>query len=235
MEGSLVAYKVFTNGSTLQASELNENLMQQATAVFSNAAARTAAITSPVEGQLTYLEDTNRYSMWNGSAWVSPFGSTLVASSTFTAQTSVAFDGAFSSEFTFYDIYITVISSVTASFSARLRSGATDLSSSTYTTNLLTVSNTSVTGARTTATEFTFPNLRATAKNPVFFSLFNPFLANNTSMIFSGAQYSASDPLAISYSAGNSNNTVESSYDGIRFFSSTGTMSGEISIYGRKR
>jgi hypothetical protein len=70
MEGSLVAYKVFTNGSTLQASELNENLMQQSIAVFSNAAARTAAITSPVEGQMTWLEDVNRYESYNGTSWI---------------------------------------------------------------------------------------------------------------------------------------------------------------------
>jgi hypothetical protein len=69
MEGSLVAYKVFTNGSTLQASELNENLMQQSIAVFSNAAARTSAITSPVEGQVTYLEDSNSYQYWN-NGWI---------------------------------------------------------------------------------------------------------------------------------------------------------------------
>jgi hypothetical protein len=65
-----MAYKVFTNGSTLQASELNENLMQQAVSTFSNAAARTAAITSPVQGQLTYLLDVNRYESWSGSAWI---------------------------------------------------------------------------------------------------------------------------------------------------------------------
>jgi len=76
MEGSLVAYKVFTNGSTLQASELNENLMQQATAVFSNAAARAAAITSPVEGQLTYLEDSNLLSIYDGSNWKNSVGAT---------------------------------------------------------------------------------------------------------------------------------------------------------------
>ena len=68
-----MAYKVFTNGSTLQASELNENLMQQSIATFSNEAARTAAITSPVEGQMTYLLDSDRYDSWNGSAWVSAF------------------------------------------------------------------------------------------------------------------------------------------------------------------
>jgi hypothetical protein len=70
MEGSLVAYKVFTNGSTLQASELNENLMQQSVATFSNSAARTAAITAPVEGQMTYLIDSDDYESWDGTSWV---------------------------------------------------------------------------------------------------------------------------------------------------------------------
>jgi hypothetical protein len=79
MEGSLVAYKVFTNGSVLQASEINDNLMRQSVMVFSNAAARTAAITSPVEGMLTWLEDVNRYEVYtttwvqliNPNAWIS--------------------------------------------------------------------------------------------------------------------------------------------------------------------
>jgi hypothetical protein len=44
--------------------------MQQAVATFSNAAARTAAITSPVEGQVTYLEDLDVYESYTGAAWV---------------------------------------------------------------------------------------------------------------------------------------------------------------------
>jgi hypothetical protein len=70
MEGSLVAYKVFTNGSVLNASEVNDNLMNQAVITFSNSAARASAITSPVEGMLTYLEDTQTYESWDGAAWV---------------------------------------------------------------------------------------------------------------------------------------------------------------------
>jgi hypothetical protein len=70
MEGSLVAYKVFTNGSVLQASEVNDNLMKQSIAVFSNTAARTAAITSPVQGQTTYIEADDLFEFWNGSSWV---------------------------------------------------------------------------------------------------------------------------------------------------------------------
>jgi hypothetical protein len=80
-----VAYKVFTNGSTLQASEVNENLMQQAVATFSNAAARTAAITSPVEGQMTYLQDLDVVSVYESGAWrtsMSPRGGILQVVST---------------------------------------------------------------------------------------------------------------------------------------------------------
>ena len=106
MEGSLVAYKVFTNGSVLNASEINDNLMRQSVMVFSNAAARTAAITSPVEGMLTWLEDTNRYESYNGSAWGSPFGMTQLINTTFTTVSSVVIDNVFTTQFDNYKIIL---------------------------------------------------------------------------------------------------------------------------------
>jgi hypothetical protein len=89
-----VAYKVFTNGSVLNASEINDNLMNQSVMVFSNASARSAALTAPVEGMLTWLEDLNRYENYNGSAWVALGGSgvlqvvSAVKTDTFTASTN---------------------------------------------------------------------------------------------------------------------------------------------------
>jgi hypothetical protein len=65
-----MAYKVFTNGSVLNASEINENLMRQSVISFSNAAARTAAITSPTEGMITYLEDSGSYQSFDGTTWI---------------------------------------------------------------------------------------------------------------------------------------------------------------------
>jgi hypothetical protein len=65
-----MAYKTFANGFPLPASDLNNFLMNQSVIVFADAAARTTAIPSPVEGMLTYLEDTNAYESWNGSAFV---------------------------------------------------------------------------------------------------------------------------------------------------------------------
>ena len=64
-----MAYKVFTNGSVLNASEINDNLMNQSVMVFSNSAARSAAITSPVEGMVTYLEDSDRFETYVTS-WI---------------------------------------------------------------------------------------------------------------------------------------------------------------------
>jgi hypothetical protein len=65
-----MAYKVFTNGSPLPASDLNTFLMNQSVMVFANSTARSAALTSPTEGMVTYLEDTNKLEVYTGAAWV---------------------------------------------------------------------------------------------------------------------------------------------------------------------
>jgi hypothetical protein len=65
-----MAYKVFSNGSVLNASDLNDFLMRQSVMVFSSSTARASAITSPTEGMMTYLEDTNRFQYYTGTAWV---------------------------------------------------------------------------------------------------------------------------------------------------------------------
>lgn len=64
-----MSYKTFVNGFPLNASELNEYLMSQVVAVFVDSTARSAAIETPLEGQLTYLSGSNTYQWWNGSAW----------------------------------------------------------------------------------------------------------------------------------------------------------------------
>jgi hypothetical protein len=64
-----MAYKTFLNGYPLPASELNTYFMGQVVATFANASDRSAAITSPQEGQVTYLEDQNKHYYYNGSAW----------------------------------------------------------------------------------------------------------------------------------------------------------------------
>lgn len=64
-----MAYKTFQNGYPLAASELNNYLMNQSVIVFADATARTAAIATPTEGMITYLEDTNTVEVYNGTTW----------------------------------------------------------------------------------------------------------------------------------------------------------------------
>ena len=61
--------KVFVAGSILTAADVNTNLMDQAVMSFAGTAARGSAIPSPVEGMVTYLQDTNGVAIYDGSAW----------------------------------------------------------------------------------------------------------------------------------------------------------------------
>lgn len=64
-----MAYKVFSNGDALTGSELNTYLMNQSVMVFSTASGRDAALTAPVEGMLVWLQDSNKYVKYDGTAW----------------------------------------------------------------------------------------------------------------------------------------------------------------------
>ena len=101
-----MAYKVFANGNPLLASELNENLMQQAIAVFTDAAGRDAAITSPVNGQFAYLTGTSSLTKYNGSAWVDALATSTAVQEKSSNYTIVAGDaGSY--------IYVTAAATIT--------------------------------------------------------------------------------------------------------------------------
>jgi hypothetical protein len=71
---------------------------------FAGTAARGSAIPSPTLGMYTHLEDAPaRTQFWNGSAWVSPMGLTLLNNTTFSASTLVRVNSIFTAD---YDSYL---------------------------------------------------------------------------------------------------------------------------------
>ena len=64
-----LGFKTFTTGEVLTAGDVNGYLMQGIN-VFASSAARAASITSPQEGQYSYLKDTNALEYYDGAAWV---------------------------------------------------------------------------------------------------------------------------------------------------------------------
>ena len=69
-----LGFKNFVTGDVLTAADANGYLQSQTVMVFADAAARTAAITSPQEGMITYLKDTNATEYYTGSAWAAVGG-----------------------------------------------------------------------------------------------------------------------------------------------------------------
>jgi hypothetical protein len=70
-----LGFKEFTTGDVLTAADANGYLASQVVMVFADATARTAAITSPQEGMISFLKDTNATQYYSGSAWVTIGGS----------------------------------------------------------------------------------------------------------------------------------------------------------------
>lgn len=68
-----LGFKTFATGDVLSAGDTNGYLMQ-GVLVFASAAARSAAITAPEEGQTSYLKDTDVIQVYSGSAWVTKSG-----------------------------------------------------------------------------------------------------------------------------------------------------------------
>lgn len=94
-----LGFKTFVSGDVLTAGDTNGYLMQ-GTWVFADAAARDAAVTSPQEGNMCYLKDTDATQFYSGSTWTAVGGGggwtlltsgTLSGASTTTATLSTSY------------------------------------------------------------------------------------------------------------------------------------------------
>lgn len=68
-----LGFKTFATGDVLTAADTNGYLMQGVW-TFASAAARDAAVTSPQEGNMCYLKDTDAVQFYSGSAWTAVGG-----------------------------------------------------------------------------------------------------------------------------------------------------------------
>ena len=66
----MVGRKEWQSDDVLSAADLEGYLMDQAVTIWANASARNSGILAPIEGQISYLQDTNLFQAYSGSAWV---------------------------------------------------------------------------------------------------------------------------------------------------------------------
>ena len=83
MAGAPAGYRTFTAGDVLTAAQVQTFLQDQVVAVYADAAAGSAALPSPAEGQFRYLRDTDDFQVFSGSAWVAAAGASVGFEQTF--------------------------------------------------------------------------------------------------------------------------------------------------------
>lgn len=87
-------YTTNVPSTTITAAWGNSNVRDQVVTAFASAAARTSAVTSPVEGMVSYLADSKRVEMYNGTAWVRVAPKGRVGGTRYNAGTTVIIAGA---------------------------------------------------------------------------------------------------------------------------------------------
>jgi hypothetical protein len=225
--------KDFAAFTRLDASDVNTYLMDQSVQTFAGTAARGSAITTPVEGMYTHLEDTDALQFWNGSAWRNPGGLTLIKTTSFTAQATVDITSVFTAEFDNYRIVVNanLATSAGATLRARLLAGATPITTN-YASNLVNynMSTAALQSVDSSTTEFILGQMPNTGGRSMTFDISLPFTTTATGVTgnYVGDRTAAYAGMGFH---GGYQNTV-ASYNGIRFFPTTSSITGTIRIYG---
>jgi len=87
-------YTTLVAGTTITASWANASVRDQTITPFASASARDSAITSPTEGMYAHLNDTNKLTHYNGSAWVPAASNIMVTPFKSTSTPSTYSSGA---------------------------------------------------------------------------------------------------------------------------------------------
>lgn len=62
-------YRTWVPGEVIRADDVQDYLQNQTVMVFSSSSVRATAVVVPLEGMLSWLEDSNKYQYYDGSTW----------------------------------------------------------------------------------------------------------------------------------------------------------------------
>ena len=144
-----LGFKTFAAGEVLTAANVNGYLMEQAVMTFAGTATRGSAISSPTEGMLSYLSDTNTFQYYDGSAWENLLSAITFTSSTATAYTVATADAGSFLRFTAAGtVTVSTATAFTAGQQVQILADGTALS--------ITTDGATIGGAGTAGTALTF-------------------------------------------------------------------------------
>lgn len=171
-----------------------------------------------------------------GLKWAAPSTGALVltGSADFTTSSAVNINNCFSATYLNYLVLIniTAVSATDCDMSVRLRVGGVDNSSSNYYNNVLFNNGSSVAGYRpAVATSWDFGNMASSKATQLAFqgTFLDPFSSITTKVLSQSNRWNSSDNNQATMV---NEHRVASSFDGVSFIPTSGTISGKIRIYG---
>ncbi len=218
--------------------------------VYADVAARTTAVPSPAEGQLSYLNDINQFQGYAGSSWrplgglvpmvpptVSVSGGTAAANSlgviTFSGASSISLNNVFTSAYANYRVLISgglFTSSNNSEIWMRFRAAGTDASSFYFDQGIIQLGvNAPAASYASNSNRIGIGNLSTNNYASFSMDVFSPALsAFETMTTFSGYGFSGST----FHITKSSLHDVAASYDGLTLGVSAGTFTGTVQVLG---
>lgn len=230
-----LGFKTFVTGDVLTAGDTNGYLMQGVW-VFASAAARDAAVTSPQEGNMCYLKDTNVTQYYSGSAWAAvgaAAGLTFITGTSFSAVSSVSLpNDTFTSTYLNYKIFfnITAAAAPISETRIRMRAAGSDNTSATYENGGYEINSAGGGGA-------------SSAQNQTYTLWGNISAGTATSTQFEMTMFSPKASVTTMYNVNGSKGTLTwkamsgffnatTSFDSMTFYADAGTITGSYKVYG---
>jgi hypothetical protein len=162
--------------------------------------------------------------------WGQGAGLTRITNATFSGVSDVSVDGCFTSDFVNYLLIFRYVStSGTSGGLLRLRASGSDDTGANYDRSLLTINDSTVTGARQTAQSSYSLGAADTSRNAfAMLHLQGPQLASTTN--FLSHDVDGRNTIQSAFRAGY--HTVTSAYDGFTLFTTGAGITGQIRVYG---
>jgi hypothetical protein len=155
-------------------------------------------------------------------------GLVLLNTTSFSAVASQSVNSVFTSSYANYRVMVDFVGSGDMDITCRLRTSGTDNSSATYSTRRVSLRESYITTASTTATSFHCAVGRATNKSSTIIDFFNPQVAVQTNAISIGQEPGSLG--IIDVNGLTFRNTTQ--FDGFSLIASSGNITGTIRVYG---
>lgn len=149
---------------------------------------------------------------------------------TFASCATLSLNGVFTADYDNYMVTMRASGSAGLTLRGRLRASGTDnTTANSYSTQELSADNTTFFSSRSTSNLFqVFGGLYSTQRDGLTYYFFGPYLAQPTAMrVVEGASYLSAYILD---SAGTHNQST--AYDGVSWITSSGSMSGLVTVFG---